>query len=325
MTAWDEFSTLAKGFIDSQEQVLMDCRQANISLSGQVSSLVAQLNDSRLQLAAALQRIKELETPPQTLKTYFGACPKAGGTSLAAQTTVVTKYGKGCSVRQFFGVLGSAIPRNPDVGLLHASFKDYNLNNITQAKVKTALTNLKAGDIVELGHESDNDGLTGTALTARWNLKNKFYDCVKAVRPDLHVSLTMVGYSFDPKSGKNAQLEQWIANVKANVLGVDCDGVRPTQLPYTDYTAETKTAVAFLDKYGTSTGLYQYLAIPEFGCPRIPSADPLGEVRAAYHDFYAELWKATGKCISVTLYEYNSSPNYSLETTAEINGWKAHV
>lgn len=315
--------------ITSERDLLKaDLQRVNIELSGvrdQVRTLTRDLAATVSERDVLRVRVFELEHPPTPEpghKTFFGACPeKPGGTSLAAQAGVVSKWGKGAAVRQFFGGISQVAPRHPDAGIVHASWKEYNRANLTAAKVKAALVNLREGDVVEVGHESDNDGLTGAALTERYAVKNLFHDLVKEVRPDLLVSLTLVGYSFDPKSGKVAALEQWVQNCRFDVLGIDCDGVRPSQLPYTDYTAETKTVLSFLAKYPK----IKWFAVPEFGCPRIPAADPDGEIRATYHDFYADLWAATDRCLFVTLYEYDSSPNYSLTTPAELAGWKALV
>jgi hypothetical protein len=268
-------------------------------------------------IAELMARVAELEKPPVVPRvTKFGACPQAGGTSLAAAQTVIAKWGKGAAVRQF---LGTGVAERPaDAGIVHISWKP-TLAQITDTWVKSVTANLKPGDCVEVWHEADKkvtDGiLTYTDAVAR---KNAFYDTVKRVRPDLLVVNTLTGWLLDPKS--KGDVERWAA-VKADVLGVDCDGVRPTALPYTNYDDETRTALAFLEKHPT----YKWFSVPEFGCPRIPSADPDGKLRAAYHQKYADLWAASGKCLYVTLYEYNSNPNYSLETPAEKTQWAALV
>lgn len=253
---------------------------------------------------------------PTTARTRFGACPQKGGESLAAAQTVIAKWGKGAAVRQFLGT--GVAPRPADASVVHISWKP-TLAQITDAWVKSVTANLREGDCVEVWHELDKK-ITDKVLTqadgeAR---KNRFFDCVMRVRPDLLVVDTRTGWSFDPKSGKNPRA----IKVRAHVLGVDCDGVRPTKLPYTNYEAETATALAIIAEDDND---YEWFAVPEFGCPRIPAADPDGMTRAEYHDFYARTWKATGKCLFVTLYEYNSSPNYSLDLPAEQTGFRAHV
>jgi hypothetical protein len=125
----------------------------------------------------------------------------------------------------------------------------------------------------------------------------------------------------ESNSGKDWR--RW-GEVKADIFGIDCDGVRPTRLPYTNYESETETALLFLEEFAHNG--YKWFAVPEFGCPRIPSADPDGSIRAGWHEFYNNLWAKTGKCRFVTLYEYNLlSDYYNLTTPAEIEQFRAWV
>jgi len=292
-------------------------------LQAQHEDALGQVQELQTEVERLEAKVAELEEgggpEPTGLRTVYGGCPAKGGESLAAQTTVVTKYGKGAAVRQFFGSTTVA-PRNPDVSLVHGSWKP-SLTQITETWVTTITKNLKDGDVVEVWHESDKkvtDGAyTYDDLLAR---KNKFYDTVKKVRPGLLVCNTVTGWLMDPKSGKDPS--RWGA-VQADILGIDCDGIRPTKLPYTNYEDETKAAQAFITKYAASG--YRCFSVPEFGCPRIPDADPSGVERAKYHEHYAKLWMSTGACLYVTLYEYNSSPNYSLEMPAEKDQWSKAV
>lgn len=288
-----------------------------------------ELRDLRIEIDAGKAREALQETRwaehmatehPAESRTLFGACPeKPGGTSLAAAQGVVDKWGKGAAVRQFLGGVGTVAQRPVDAGIVHISWKEFNQSRITEASVTRACANLLAGDCVEVIHESDNDGLTGADLTKRIALKSYFYDTVKAVRPDLLVVNTVTGWLMDPKSGKDPS--PW-GQVKADVLGIDCDGIRPTKLPYTNYEDETTAALAFVEKYKANG--YRYVAVPEFGCPRIPALDPDGKIRAEYHAHYADLWTSSG-FLYVTLYEYDSSPHYSLTTPAEIDQWRSLV
>lgn len=313
-------------------------RRANIA-EDNAANLAEQLKTARIgaalvpglqqQVADLLAKIAKLENPdpdpePPTQRMFFGACPDKTGSSnkgLADAKRVTDKWGKGAAVRQYFGGIGDVAPRDPNAGIVHASWKEFNKANLTAAKVKAAVANLLPSDVVEVGHESDNDGLTGTTQAARVDIKNTFYDVVKQVRPDLLVANTVTGWALDPKS--STDMSVWVGAVKADVLGADCDGIRPTKLPYTNYEDETRTAVALIAKYAAMG--YRWFSLPEFGCPRIPAADPDGDLRAAYHDHYARLWTETGKCLYVCLYEYDSSPNYSLTTHAEISGWMSWV
>ena len=302
---------------------LHDCQEAVADLSDQVDSVTVLMTAAnkekevlKLKIIELLAEIAVLKENPVTIQMFAGACPEAGGATLAAAQTVITKWGVGAAVRQFMGT--AAAPRPADAGITHHSFKP-TLAQITTAWVTTITKDLKSGDVVEVWHEADkkvtDNILTKADVVGR---KNAFYDIVKQVRPDLYVANTLTGWLFDPKSGKNP--DDW-AVVKADILGVDADGVRPTALPYTNYEAETARAVKFLEDHPS----YKYFSVPEFGCPRIPALDADGTKRATYHDYYMNLWTATGKCLYVTLYEYNSSPNYSLETPAEISGFKAWV
>lgn len=276
------------------------------------------------ELAAAIERAAQLqaelnELRANTLVTRFGACPmKPGGSGLEAAQSVVTKWGKGAAVRQFFG--SGVAPRPVDASLCHASFKP-TLAAITDDNVRAWFSNYREGDAVEVWHEADKKVSDGAYsypdLLAR---KNKFYDTVKRVRPDLLVVNTLTGWLLDPKSGKDPT--RW-GEVKADVLGVDCDGVRPSSLPYTNYEAETKSALEFIERFKANG--YTLFAIPEFGCPRIVTADPDGIERAKYHEAYFQLWTQTKLCAWVTMYEYDSSPNYSLSTPAEVAGLKKWV
>lgn len=285
-----------------------------------IAAVTLQRDNLRAEFEAYKASHPDVPVPP-VQRTLFGACPeKPGGTTLVAQARVIEKWGKGAAIRQFLSGITQVAPRHAGAGIVHVSWKEFSKANLTPAKVEAACANLLAGDCVEVIHESDNDGLTGQALADRIALKSLFYDVVKTVRPDLLVVNTLTGWALDPKSGTD--LSPW-GRVKADVLGVDCDGIRPTKLPYTNYEDETKGALKFIATYADSG--YRWFSVPEFGCPRIPAADPDGSIRAAWHDHYAALWSGTGKCLAVTLYEYDSSPNYSLTLTAELTGWHTHI
>jgi hypothetical protein len=299
---------------DAAQQEALAAALALTEEAAKLSAANAELAAQNAALEAEVARLGNL-VPAGTPRTVYGACPAKGGESLSAQTTVVTKYDKGAAVRQFFSA-STVAPRDPNVSLVHGSWKPA-LSTMTEAWAKAITANLLDGDVVEVWHEADNK-VSGGTLTYADALarKNRFYDLIKKVRPGLLVANTVTGWLMDPKSGKDPT--PWGA-VKADVFGIDCDGVRPTKLPYTDYTDETKAALAFIDRYAANG--YQWFAVPEFGCPRIVTADPDGKQRAAYHDTYAKLWMATGRCLYATLYEYDSSPNYSLTQPAELAQW----
>lgn len=299
----------------------------------QITSAVAPINEqlreafdhlatTTRELETARTRIAELEaqTEPKQ-RTLFGACPeKPGGESLAAALRVVEKWGDGAAVRQFKGAL---TPPSADsrFGLVHTSYKPQIADVIAgrlDNQIRAVAEATPAGHVLEVWHEADKKVTDGVASYADLvAAKNRFYDVVKSVRPDVLVANTVTGWLTDPKS--KGDVDRWGA-VRADVFGIDCDGVRPTRLPYTNYEDETATALAFIDRHG-----YDWFAVPEFGCPRIPDADPDGTTRADYHQHYADLWSQTDRCLFVCLYEYDSSPNYSLTTPAEINQWRSLI
>lgn len=311
------------------EKYIAERNTAQAGAVDAVRALVTEHERSTTQNEALQVKVAELEAEIARLqegggsiatRTRFGACPaKPGGTSLAAAQTVVTKWGKGAAVRQFYSATDVGMCP-PDSSIMHGSWKP-SAAQITETWAQTVLKNYRDGDCAEVWHEADkkvSDGAyTYEDLLAR---KNKFYDIVKKVRPGIRVVNTVTGWMMDPKSGKDPS--RWGA-VKADVFGIDCDGVRPTALPYTNYEAETKAALEFIEKYKANG--YQWFAVPEYGCPRITATDADGSKRALYHDYYCNLWADSGKCLYVTLYEYDSSPNYSLTTQAEIAQFKNWV
>lgn len=299
-----------QGEIDSAEAVVA-------GLSDEVHDRMAQIDTLETRLEALQAKYDALAAgQPTTQRTFFGACPQKGGTSLAAAQTVIDKWGKGAAVRQFHAT--GVAPRPKDAGIMHASWKP-SAAQITDDWVTKVCANLLAGDCVEVWHEADSKVRKGQLqradVVAR---KNAFHDAVKRVRPDLRVVNTLTAWLFEPSAKLDP--ESWVADVRADVVGIDCDGIRPTKLPYTNYEAETAKVLELIAKYGIP-----WAAVPEFGCPRLPALDPDGKIRAEYDDHYAGLWSGSGKFLYVTLYEYNSSPNYSLETAAEKSGWAARV
>lgn len=308
---------LGQGYADAYNELTPQLEQAEAELAAARADLatrdtrISQLEETNAELQRRVDDLSRAPEPARSL-TRFGACPRKGKNG----ADVVARWGKGAAVRLF---CGTEVPTRPaDAGVVHVSWKP-SAAQITDAWVQKVCAPLVAGDCVEVWHES-NKKVTDKVLsledvTAR---KNAFYDAVKRVRPDLLVMNTLTGWSLDPKSKTN--LSPYM--VRGDGLGVDCDGVRPSHLPYTDYQDETVRALAIV---ADDANGYSFFAVPEFGCPRIPTEDPDGTVRAAYHDKYADLWAASGKCLFVTLYEYDSSPNYSLTQPAEMAGWAAHI
>ena len=128
----------------------------------------------------------------------------------------------------------------------------------------------------------------------------------------------MTSWLADPKSGLS--VTQWGA-IKADVLGIDNDGIHQTVLPYTNYDDEIARAVNLVGSYKANG--YKFWAVPEFGCPRI-STDTGGVERAKWMSAYGAKYKVNG-ALYADAYEYNSTANNELTTTAEIKAWKALV
>jgi hypothetical protein len=187
------------------------------------------------------------------------------------------------------------------------------------ADIAAAAKATPAGDVLELVHEADNKVRGGSITYATVKAaKNHFYDKVKAAKPSVLVANTVTGWLADPKSGLD--VTQWGA-IKADVFGIDNDGIHPSVLPYTNYDDEIATAVKFVSTYKANG--YRYWAVPEFGCPRI-STDTGGVARAKWMSAYGAKYKSSG-ALYADAYEYNSTANNELTTTAEVSAWKALV
>jgi hypothetical protein len=268
----------------------------------------------RVLVAELEARIKELEHPPTG--TVFGA--DATGTSATGQANVLTKWGDGAAIRQFFTGFGQVAPRDRRASVVHASWKPASLGVITDAAVTAATANLLPGDCVEVWHESDKkvrDGVyTHVEALAR---KNRFYDTVKRVRPDLLVVNTLTGWEAEPgNSTTRGNIDKWAA-VKADLLGLDCDGIHGW--PYTNYDGEIAAAVAFVEKFPA----YKGWCVPEFGTSRHTN-DQSGATRAQWATTTAAKFKAAGAAY-VCLYEFESTPGNAFTTPAELAAWRSLI
>lgn len=275
--------------------------QTHQSLDLSNANIAAQEKAQMQQTILDLQKKIHDLTKPSTL---FGACPsKPGGVSLAAAQKVPTKWGGRPSLRQFLGGWSNIAYRPSSVSIAHWSWNT--LTGMTQDTVKAALVNVLDGDVVEVIHEGDNKVRSKKSITLP-NLikgKNQFYDYVKAVRPNVLVANTLTGGILSNYTA-DAVAEPYGA-IKADVLGVDCDGVHdkepPLAIPYEDEIAE---ALAFAKKFG-----YPYVAAPEFGTSR-PSWDD-GTQRAAWFKKYDQQFADAG-FLYVCVYDYDSTPGNEL-------------
>lgn len=265
-----------------------------------------------------------------TTVTRFGACPTSGSGE-AAVTQVVTKYGGDRSktaVRLFRGAstdpaTAFAAPAK-NAAIIHTSCKpggdttpDY--AGILAGKYDGAFDAFAIAappnHVIEIYHEADHKKLPVADTIA---IKNRFFDRVTAANPKVLVAHTLTGWSFGVKSGYDPDI--W-GTCRAHVIGVDCDGIHPTQLPYTAYDNQIVRAQAFVEKWADSG--YRYWAVPEFGCPRIAS-DTGGVARAAWMKEYGDKFRAGG-ALYVCAYEAPSTAGNELTTPAEISAWSAEV
>lgn len=250
----------------------------------------------------------------------YGACPADGGTSLAAQRSVLDKWGHGACVRQFFPGFSVPAPRDPGVSVVHASWKPRAADVITPARVAALTADLREGDVVEVWHEPDvkvREGVLDLAEVVE--RKNRFHDAVRQARPDLRVACTLSGWEADPANPRtHGDLDRW-SRVRADLLGLDLDGVHPEHLPYPDYHAEADGAVAFVAQHGG----YRGWCVPELGAPRI-EGDTDGTARAEWL-LVCGLMLDGADAAYVSLFEYPTVPGYELTSKAELAAWGSFV
>ncbi|QQS17882.1 hypothetical protein IPL68_04440 [Candidatus Saccharibacteria bacterium] len=184
--------------------------------------------------------------------TYYGACPtNPGGDSLAAATTVLTKWGTRVSVRQFTGA--TLTPPNHPAGasVVHTTYKPSVaavLNGSLDADITTLVLGTPDGDIIEFWHEPDNDGLTGQGITDMIDCKNYLYDMKQTLKPGVRVAATMTGGFFASYTSQ-ATRDLW-DGLRGDLVGVDCDGVHDATGPTYDmtYADELTNVLAFMKK-----------------------------------------------------------------------------
>ena len=277
------------------------------------------VTDRDATIADLRAQIAELTSVVPAVRTLYGACPAAGGSGQAAAQTVITKWGPGAAIRQFFPGGFTATPNHPDgASIVHTSYKP-DLAQVNTGALDDTITALAqatpAGDILEIWHEADLKVRKGTLdKAAVIAAKNHFYDLVKAANPAVLVATTYTGWLFEPTSGLDPQ--EW-AGVRADLLGVDLDGINVTAPPYPDWSDEIPAVKTCADQWG-----YAGWCVPELGAPRAGTGDADGTVRAGWATACA---KACDGALYVAWFEYPTSPNYELTTTAEIAAWKTLI
>lgn len=263
-------------------------------------------------------------TEVATATTLFGACPtNPGGESLNAALTVSTKFGAGAYVRQFKINL-SAPNSSPLFGGVHTSYKP-DISSMLNGSLDSAIAAVAAatpnGHVLEVWHEADRKVKTGqfTDFQEAVDVKNRFYDVVKATNPNVLVANTLTGWESSPSnSSTNGNIDKW-ADVRADIIGLDYDGIH--DWPYPTYSnAQIAVATAFVANHSG----YSYWAIPEFGTGT-QSNDPNQTTRAAWASEHANRFIAAG-AMYCCWYDFDADGIvYTMTEQAEIDAWAGRV
>jgi hypothetical protein len=313
---------------------------------------------TRVQAAYDAYRTAHPDTPPPTptppapvaARTLFGACQETGNTGAAA----VGKWGTRIASRRFLtsAPWPATVAPHPDAVVDHLSFSmsaayatTFPTDTAAHAAVTAMVRSIPPADrprvILEAIHEGDekvNRGAAaGYSVPQVIAAKNRFADLVWAVDRNIKVAATYTGWLFDPDNPKHP--DEW-GTVKADVLGVDFDGIHATKVnadgtvAYPDYADEGARIRAFLTKWGGASGHYRWWAVPEFGTSRdgklALGADRDGTQRAAWikagADRFASTSFAGSPALYVAWYDYESTPgNVIVPGTPEFATWKAVI
>jgi hypothetical protein len=163
--------------------------------------------------------------------TYFGAEPNPAGNSTTSQQGLINKWGGRPASRHYFGANSTGLPVHiAGISVAQWSWSWGSLDAQVvagnhDAYFASCAAAMKNGDIATYAHESDNKGLTGTALSNRIGAMNRFYDVFKNTKPGVFISPTHTGYMFSPKNPSGAALRTTWGAVKGDLIGLDLDGV----------------------------------------------------------------------------------------------------
>lgn len=278
-------------------------------------------------ILGVVQLVRSGQQPhPERPDTRFGASPMRNATG----PSVVTKFGAGASVRMFSQSI--AAPTHPvGASTVHTSFallrygvsRDQAMRDVAagkyDAQIAAAAKGTPAGDSIEIVHEADKKITDGnTTWPVVLAAKNHFYNVAKAANPKVLIVNTVTGWTAEPASGRNFQ--QW-GQIKADIIGIDCDGINPATGAYPNYDAEIAAAVTFVRTHG-ATG-YKHWAVPEFTAGR-QATDVDGSKRAAWMTELAHRFRENG-ALYVDYFDYNNTPKEALEMPKEIAAWRAFV
>lgn len=277
--------------------------------------------------------------PSPTKRPYFGACPVDGAPGGAAGAqSVLTKWGARAAVRQFFGDFQS-MPNSPaGCPVVHSSYRP-DATSATQPftdaqilagaaddLIAAVIAAARNGDVLEMKHESDNDGLTGQAALDRIQVKNRFYDIKQVTKPGVLVAHTHTGGMW-ASYGNDATRDLNMTNARGDLIGLDADGIHTTTGPVyvTDYSDEVANVKRYLTKF--KSGGWQGWSVPEHGTSRQPW-DPTGTPRAQWFAKNTQYFVDNG-AYYVCLFDFNTTAhntatdyNRVLAGTPEYDTWR---
>jgi hypothetical protein len=218
---------------------------------------------------------------------------------------VITKWGSGTAIRQFFGSDITKGPNHPSgATVVHSSYKPdvASVNNGSlDAQITALIQRTQAGDIIEFYHEPDNDGLDATGIANMIAAKNRLYDLKQQVKPSVNVAATMTGGFFASYTSESTRVPWY--SLRGDLVGLDADGVHDTTGPTYDmtYADEIAGAKTFMTRNTTWKGW----TVPEHGTSRQPW-DTTGNARANWFSAQIKLFIDNG-AYAVMLYDYNTS------------------
>lgn len=291
--------------------------------------------DVRMPIAGVWTSLKDgttyesLSTPPPPTLMGIGSCPGgSGGSTLSAAKSIGTKYGGSTSnkyhVRQFFSGF-QAVATDAEFASIHASFAITSASYASlvagslDSAITTAVNSLRDGDYIEWCHEVDHKVRQGTiSLANAITGKNYFYNKVKSINPNILVPNTLTWGLF--QASETADKPDDYKTILGDTLGIDWDG----GLKFHTDTHTYSNLVPTMDRAATwANGKFTHLIVPEFTVARDTTNDATGSIRAAWLHEYADQdgHFADYGYEHVCLFDFDTSPNDELTTTAEINAW----
>lgn len=311
--------------ITNTETVTVPGPTETVTVPGPTQTVTVTASPTPSQTPTPTQTVTPTPTPTPTNppgNTLFGANPvNPGGESASAAQGVVTKFGSGATVRQFLTDIttsggGPNWPAVPAGSLVHRSYKP--TTDVTNAQID-ALIRAAQGHWLTFWHESDNDGLSSSAIASRTALMNRLYDRNVALGRLVTVVHVVTGQFMS-----DYRDESWKApwrNVKADLIGVDMDGPQGYGVTYADELSETLRWIQ-----EESIDGYVGWTVPEFGVART-SSDSNGSGRLAWMQREVDLLtRANPKPRAIHWYDYMMTNDYRLISgTQEYNYWRGLV